>query len=425
MRRPMTVLAVLALVVAACGDDDATTTVPDDTGVTTTTAVEDGATTTTEGVEETTTTTTTTTEAPRPPGAAFILKGETGSYVTALQVYLDCAGYGPVVIDGVFGDGTAGSVEEAQADEGKEATGEPDEETFANLSRECDRARDVVFASGATTAEVAGNAAPGDDEVFNLRVLEGQQMTVQVYSHGIVDVAIQGADGAVLHRPDGSTEIVVDVPTSQMYALRVSAGAPVSYSLAISVPPAEEDTTTTTEAQAAGFYLASDGFNEIDFGEGSGRAITTLTESFGPPSEDTDWFAEAGSETYPCAEQARVVTWLFPGTEGMMSTTLEVVFHDLFTDDPVFAQWRYYLTWGYDDTQPESGFLSTAHGLSAGDDYTEAVSYGFLLGGFEEPSEGLLDGIRVSIATNGGTYADDGQVLAMQAGTWYCESPDV
>jgi len=423
MRRLMTVLAVLALVVAACGDDDATTTtVADDAEeTTTTTAAEDGTTTTTETAEETTTTT----EAPRPPGAAFILNGETGSYVTALQVYLDCAGYGPIDIDGVFGDGTAGSVEEAQTDEGKEATGEPDEETFASLSRECDRARDVVFPSGATTAEVAGNVAPGDDEVFNLRVLEGQQMTVRVRSHGIVDLVIQGADGTVLHRPDGSTEIVVEVATSQMYALRVSADAPTSYSLAISVPPAEEDTTTTTEAQAAGFYLASDGFNEIDFGEGPGRAIASLTGSFGPPAEDTDWFAEEGSETYPCAGQARVVTWLFPGTEGMMATTLEVVFHDLFTDDPVFAQWRYYLTWGYDDTQPESGFLATVHGLSAGDDYTEAVSYGFLLGGFEEPSEGLIDGIRVSIATNGGTYEADGQVLAMQAGTWYCDSPDL
>ena len=411
MRRGIILFVATVLVLAACGDDAAITVATDSEETTSTEAGE--APVTTEAI------TTATTEVPQPPGAAFIMNGETGPYVRALQTYLNCAGYGPVAIDGAFGDGTAGSVERAQADENKTATGEPDEKTFARLSRSCDEARDVVFGSGVTTAEVAGNAAPGDDEVLQLRVLEGQQMTVHV--HSAIDVAIQGADGMVLHRPDGSTEIIVDIPSTQDYRLRVSAVTPTSYLLAITIPgiPAP---TTTTMAEATGFFLAVDGFNDLDFGIESGAAMTALTDMFGPPSADTGWVPVEGGNP-ECADVERTVTWEFPATEQHVATTLDVLFHDRGFSNPAFAHYDYRLTNHEDRDQFGSGLLSTAHGLSVGDTYNEAVSHGFVLGGFEEMGHGQLDWIDVHVYTDSGDYEEDGFVGSIGSGKWSCPDP--
>jgi peptidoglycan hydrolase-like protein with peptidoglycan-binding domain len=421
-RRAAGAALALVLVLAACGDDDAgTTEATQATVATSITAAAGGETTAAAGGETTAAPSgSTSTAALAPGGPAFIRKGETGAFVVALQHYLDCAGHGPLEIDGVFGDATAGAVEKAQAAEGKEATGEPDEAIFAALSRECDDPRDVTFPEGATSAEVAGNAAPGDPETFWIRVLEGQTLTLWAESSGAVDLTVQGADGEVLHRPDGSQEFAVDIPTSQLYAIEVASGAAASFTLELSVPALPEESTTSTAAQAEGYYLARDGLNEVDFGEGSGRTITALTDEFGPPAEDTDWFTERGTPDRPCAENARVIEWAFPGTEGMPSSTLEVVLHDGATDDPVFAYYRYYLTYGYDEAVEEGGFLSTASGLSVGHSYPRAVELGFQLGGFEELSVGLFEGIRVDVFTDGGTYEESGQVGSMQAGSWYC-----
>jgi len=412
MRRGLIVVVSMVLVAAACGDDAALT---DTSGIAATSTTESSVQTATTAVV-TTTAAVATTEAARPNGAAFILSGETGPYVRALQTYLDCAGYGPIAIDGLFGSGTAGYVEQAQAEEGKTATGEPDEETFAWLSRACFDARVIVFPIGATFFEVAGNAAPGDDEEFRLRVLEGQQMTIDV--SGAVDVAIQGADGGVLHRPDGSTRIIVSIPSTQDYTLRVSADAPTSFSLTITIP--EIPAPTTTMAEASGFYLAVDGLNVIQFGEESGEAVTALVDEFGPPSVDTGWLPKENPDS-ECADVYRVITWDFPATEEFVASTLDVVFHDLNYSNPAFARWNYRLTYFEDRDLSGRGFLSTAHGLSVGASYNEAVSYGFVLGGFEELSHGQLDWINVHVY-NVTDYEVDGWVGSLGAGEWWCPS---
>jgi len=409
MRRGIILMVVMVLGVAACGDD-----------ATTVTTGGGEATSTTAGEQATTTeATTTTTEAPQLPGAAFILNGETGAYVRALQSYLDCAGYGPIDIDGIFGDGTAASVSKAQADQNKTQTGEPDEGTFAWLARACFDARNIVFGADDVSSEVAGNAAPGDDEILVIRVLEGQEMTIQV--EGAVDVAIQGEDGVVLHRPDGSTEITVGIPTTQDYTLRVSASSPTSFSLTTTIPAGGVVTTSTTMAGAAGFLLAADGFNEIDFGQESGETLTFLIDEFGPPISDTGW-VEVEDSVSECGSVSRTVTWEFEASEGNAATTLEVIFHDRGYSNPAFANWNYRQTDYEDGPDAGVGVLATAYGLSVGDTYAAAQAYGLVLGGFEEMGHGRLDGIDIHIFSFVDDYDQDGFVGSMGAGTWVCEN---
>ena len=403
MRRGI-ILLVLAMVgLVACGDDALTETTPVEASSSTT--------------DQAATTEAATTAAPRPPGPAFIMKGESGPYVRALQSYLDCAGYGPLAIDGVFGDGTAGAVSEAQADENKISNGEPDEETFAWLSRACFDDRVVGFSAGASSADVAGNAAPGDDDVLRIRVLAGQEMTVTV--QGAVEIAIQGADGNVLHRPDGSAQVTVAIPSAQNYFIRVSAASPTSYLLTITVPPGPSPETTVPEA--AEFLLAVDGFIEIDFGVETDEALEVLTSRFGSPDADTGW-ETVGESVFECGSVSRVVSWGFPAAGGYAATTLDVTFHDRNYSNPAFARWDYRLTDPEDGADAGPGALMTPHGLSVGDTYTDAVAQGFVLGGFEELSHGQIDGINLHVFSRVDDLDQDGYIGSMSAGTWVCEN---
>jgi peptidoglycan hydrolase-like protein with peptidoglycan-binding domain len=218
MRRALAGM-VIVLVLSSCGDDAAE---PETTEAPTTTVA-------------VTTLPPTTSSVPVEPGAPFIMFGERGAYVTALQFLLGCSGFGPVSIDGVFGDETGAAVERAQQSEGKIPSGEPDEETFAWLARSCDQRRTVVFAVGSTGAEIAGNAAPGDDDLFDLAASEGQTLSIDATARAPVDVSVQGADGTVLQRP-GASSFIVEIPTTQSYTIRVSATEPTSYVLAVEIP---------------------------------------------------------------------------------------------------------------------------------------------------------------------------------------------
>lgn len=420
MRRVAVLLLAVALVVGACGDDDAAS---DSTvAATSTTTLDEGSASDTTGSTaagtDTTAETTQTTSALVPPGPPFIRKGETGAYVWALQTYLDCAGFGPIDIDGVFGDGTAGSVEQAQIDEGKIATGEPDEETFAHLSRTCDVPHDIAFAAGTTSATVAGNAAGGDDEVFRLMVLEGQQMTVAA-DRGVA-VTVQGADGE-MYQGDASSDVVVDVGTSQMYEIRVSAPNPTSFSMTVSVPALPDETTTTSvTAGPDGFHLTTDGFNVVDFGaspEETTAAIDDVYTELNVPAldpEDSGWVTYDASY---CAETARTVTWeiLWPSAVDFWSVELTAFFYD--EANPTFGGWSLDFGNQGDGDYPHPPELSTVHGLGIFDTLEEAAALGFEHGGYEELSLGSLDGYVIRIPDAPG-YLFDGRVTQIAAGMW-------
>lgn len=244
MRRVASVALAVALVSSACGDDGgsastiaAATTVPVTTSSTTTT-----------------TTTTTTT---MPTGPAFISKGDRGPYVVALQTLLNCAGYGDLTADGVFGDLTAAAVEKAQAAAARQLTGEPDVETFALLARACDREEEITFGGGPGSAIVAGNVATGDVDRFSLQMQAGQVLTLE--ADPSLHLRVEAAAGSSVSSQDG--RLVFESPLTQGYTIIVSATEPTTYLLEIDLAGGE--TTSTTGASST--TVAPKPFNAADW----------------------------------------------------------------------------------------------------------------------------------------------------------------
>jgi peptidoglycan hydrolase-like protein with peptidoglycan-binding domain len=246
MRRALLIVGVAMLVAAGCSGEAAET---GETAETTApTAAPDGTSTT--RPDETTTSTSTasdTSAGSTEPLPAFLVEGDRGSYVAALQFLLDCAGYGPVTVDGVFGPRTAQAVRLAQGAEGKRITGEPDEATFALLARACGERRVLYLvsdgqfdASGNTILEIAGNVADGDPDTFDLAIDGGRSISVEVVMRAPVDVSVEGPDGTVLH-PPGETTFTVEIPVTEVYTIRVSGVGPASYQLFLKIPPRPPD----------------------------------------------------------------------------------------------------------------------------------------------------------------------------------------
>lgn len=218
MRRPVAMVTVLVLVAAACGD--AAAPVPESiatTSITTTT---------------TSTTTTTTTTTTLPSGPVFIREGDRGVEVVALQTLLTCAGYATLVADGVYGGKTAAAVRAAQAALSKEQTGEPDEETFSSISRECDRT-ELLDLEGDGSTTLMGNAADGDDDRFTVGVQTGSVLTVE--TDAAVSLRVDGEDGGSLSSQDG--RLVYESPAAQLATIAVSATVPTTYLLSVDLAP--------------------------------------------------------------------------------------------------------------------------------------------------------------------------------------------
>ncbi len=242
MRRALMIGLVAALIATSCGggtSETGTTIPPPDSGATTA-AVEDASTTSTSPAPSDTT-------GSSDPLPAFLVEGDRGSYVAALQFLLDCAGYGPLDVDGAFGPRTAQAVRLAQGAEGKSITGEPDEETFAGLARVCGERRLLFLisdgqldASGNTMLEVAGNVADGDPDLIDLAIDGGRTMTVEVVMRAPVDVSVQGPDGTLL-QPPGETTFTVEIPATEVYTIAVSGIGPASYQLFMEIPPRPAD----------------------------------------------------------------------------------------------------------------------------------------------------------------------------------------
>jgi hypothetical protein len=153
----------------------------------------------------------------------------------------------------MFGSETAGAVALAQNAEGADPTGAPDEETFAALSRACSTERGIVFAAGSIGADVAGNAAPGDPDRFSLWLIEGQELTVRVWSGVAVEIAVSRSDGVPLMGPEASGEVRAVATSSQMHVITVTASAPTSYAMTVEVPPIAVPGSDLTDALEALF----------------------------------------------------------------------------------------------------------------------------------------------------------------------------
>jgi hypothetical protein len=98
----------------------------------------------------------------------------------------------------------------------------------------------LQFASGSISTTVQGNLAANGIDVYTLRALAGQTMSVNITSSTLVLLAVSGADGNVLKSSGaGSSNWSGSLPTTQDYILTLSAasGAPTTYTLQITVPP--------------------------------------------------------------------------------------------------------------------------------------------------------------------------------------------
>jgi len=203
-------------VFAACtGGSSATTT----TAASTTTA------------PTTTTSSTTTTQAPTANGAPIASIGDNNATTRAVQFLMNCAGYGPVDVDGAFGPATKAAVQGMQADLGREETGAPDDQTLALLARACSDSRRLTFDT--EEFEAVGNVSASDPDTFFLRAEEGDRVAVVVTSvTGDAYVDVRGTDGTSLP-PAATRGWAADIPTTQDYVVSVgTAGDATRYQVA-------------------------------------------------------------------------------------------------------------------------------------------------------------------------------------------------
>ena len=245
MPRPIPSIPVLlaaALVAASCGGG---------TGSTTTTTSSTIATTTSSS-------TTTTTEPPIANGAPIAQEGDRNETVFAVQFLMNCAGYGPLDVDGAFGPATASAVEAMQADLGREVTGSPDDFTLALLSRACSESRRVELDDGRAAA--VGNVSSSDPDTYFVEADEGDRLAIVIASStGGARVDVRTADGGAIG-PASVAAWAVDLATTQDHVVIVSAvGDAATYSLSLmlleppedEVAPSDPDTVAVDDLEEA------------------------------------------------------------------------------------------------------------------------------------------------------------------------------
>lgn len=300
-----------------------------------------------------------------PNDTAFIVEGTRGPYVEALQHYLVCTGHaqpspggGEVSVDGVFGPITADAVAYYQAALRRIPTGDPDEETFASLARDCDGERGIAFDDGEIVMEVAGNTAPGDEEVLTLAGQDGQVLSIAV-TDGPVRIAVEGADGTTVDGSESEAGWEAQLPTTQDYHIRIGAEDSTSYLLTIS-----SRSPNVVATEFGPMVLEPDGIAIADFGDAPDNTIAVVSLVLGSPFFDTDW-----QEGVPgCTGTNRHVTWIIQAdAEGQdHPAVLELDFSDL-GGEPFFAQYAY-RSYDLASLDPIAQGLTTSEGVSLATD---------------------------------------------------------
>ncbi|MFH1329145.1 MAG: peptidoglycan-binding domain-containing protein [Actinomycetota bacterium] len=394
-------LAAVSLVAAACnGSGEATTTVPATT------------------IPLTTTTTSARIEL-EPNEEPFLRQGATGSYVEALQFYLVCTGHGQmvadgptIIVDGQFGPMTADAVAWYQAELRRMPSGDPDEATFAELARDCAEPRVVAFLDRQGTARVAGNAAPGDDDIFELEGVEGRVLTI-VVDEGAVQVGLERADGTRVEQISLGGGWSGKLPTGSEYRLRVTAAEAVSFALDLGVARPRY-----LNIDFGRMRLAGDGFGILTFGDDAERVIGRLQGILGEPSADSGWATgDVGERT--CTGSNRHLTWIIQQAESGTEhpAVLYAHFSDVDTGSQAFVEFAYV---SLDPQAVDAGAmdLSTAAGISIGRTVAEyAEAYG--QPNFTDGNSGLTlgGGMLFGITTEG----EDDLVSLIGAGDDGCE----
>jgi peptidoglycan hydrolase-like protein with peptidoglycan-binding domain len=379
-------LAAISLFAAACDGGAATTTTVSSTSLATTT-------TTTLGRIEL-----------QANDTPFVQEGDTGAYVEALQFYLICTGHerlsadGPVItVDGRYGPITADAVAYYQAELRRIPSGDPDEETFAQMARDCREERSVAFPDRQGVVAVAGNVGPGDDEILALEGVQGRVITI-VVSEGEIQATLETADGTRVQQISLGGGWSGKLPTDSDYRLRVTGAQTASYALNIQVARPR-----FVNIDFGRMRLAADGFGILAIGDDAERVIERLQAILGDPTEDSGWATgDAGGRT--CLGSNRHLTWIIqPADEGdQHPAVLYVHFSDNDTGAQSFAEFAYV---SRDPQAVDAGAmdLSTAGGVTIGRTIAEFVTaYG--QPNFLDGTSGLANagGMVMGIAPAGG-----------------------
>jgi len=347
----------LTLVAAACGDDSTTTTtaVPGETSTTVTT----DATSTTVTIAATTTTTTTQPAGPVANGPALVTEGDVNETARAFQWLLNCNGYGPLTEDGAYGQASRTAMEAAQTDLNREATGSPDDETLALLSRSCADTRPVTIEDhDFGSLEVVGNASPDDPDVLSIRIAEGDQMSISVAAGDGVTFDVLNSAGMEIGTKsgDGSWETIFSAAGD--YLIQVSALAPTTFQIDLqffkSDAPVDEVRLTHNGLLVGPdeYFVGEQGF----VGDDVDRVIVALTVALGPPSNDSGW------EQHPLIDgaESRFVFW----------ENFSLFFDDL--ELPGLGAVRHFGSYSY--IGPPAGIFTVMDGITVGNTAGEVIA---------------------------------------------------
>lgn len=369
---------------------------------------------------------TTTTAAPapgrvplQPNGPPIIIQGDRGAYVEALQFYLVCAGLsqpdpeGPVVsVDGSYGPITAFAVAYFQAQVRRAPSGEPDDETFAMLARECGERRVLVFPVGEAAVEIAGNAAPSDDEVFTVEGTTGQVLGLTAVE-GSVEIAVEDAEGAVL--ASSVANVDAELPSAGQYLVRVSAGVPTTFRLV-----AEVRSPNVLVSEFGPMALRHDGAGVAEFGVGTANASAVISLVLG-----TAW-TDSGlrSDVAACPGTHQAITWLIQAGSGNdLHPAVFTAYFGEVSNEVVFLQYAY-RSLDLTALDPLAQGLATREGISIGSTLEQFVeAYGDLAID-DQGRVTLADGLIVVFDLAGDAASPDPQssrVRSIEAGRGGCE----
>jgi peptidoglycan hydrolase-like protein with peptidoglycan-binding domain len=311
----------------------------------------------------------------QPNGPPFLQQGDSGAYVEALQFYLVCTGHdriseeGPIItVDGSFGPITRDAVAYYQAELRRVPSGQPDEETFGQLARDCGEERAVVFPDYQGVVAVAGNVSPGDEEILNLEGVQGRVITI-VVSSGDIQAVLETSEGARVQQLSLGGGWSGKLATDTDYRLRVAGAQVLSYSLNIQVARPR-----FISIDFGRMRLAGDGFGIVAIGDDAERVIERLQVILGDPTEDSGW-ATGDAAGRTCLGSNRHLVWIVqPADEGdQHPAVLYVHFSEADAAGRSFAEYAYV---SRDPQAVDAGAmdLSTVGGVTIGRTITEFVA---------------------------------------------------
>jgi hypothetical protein len=361
-------------------------------------------TTTSSTVPETTTTTVGGRITLIPNSSPFIVQGTQGPYVEALQFYLVCTGHeeptpgAEVSVDGNFGPITADAVAYYQAELRRVPSGDPDEETFALLARDCNQPRTLAFAEGVFTGEIAGNVAPGDDEVFQFAAAGGQILSFEIVE-GLVTLAVVAADGTEIDAVVNGTQVDVELDTAQAYNITVQGASTTSFRITTALR-----SPNVLVSDFGPMTLAADGIGIAELGADPTNTVAVIALVLGQPFDDSGWVSAP-----ECTGSNRHVTWIIQGAAA--GDDHPAYFVADFTDTggtPYFSQYAYRSA-DLVTLDPIARGLATADGITIGSTFDDFVDV-YDIPEFDDTVNGLAtaDEITFGFRIVGSAESPDG-----------------